>query len=249
MCNYVELEENKKEIRGAEPRWRWGSTCRPCPHHYSLRRFRSAGVLSTPLRSPPCRRYLHLLVSTTSLSSSSRSPPRCYSLHSSLSLPSIAVLHLSLVFSASSPSSPLRRRVFHVIVVPIHWDSPRRWCSPHRWCSMLIVAMDFSVLSSNAQSSHLRAFQHVGVGFSVPSCWWASCRFRSCPHRLGWLSSFAGVLHIVIVSLLLVFCVVVHRHHRVFCPVTAPHCSLSCCPVGCPLCWGRIALVVVGVVE
>ena len=117
MCNYVELEENKKEIRGAELRWRWGSTCRPHPHHYSLRRFRSAGVLSTPLRSPPRRRYLHLLVSTTSLSSSSRSPPRCYSLHSSLSLPSIAVLHLSLVFSASLPSSPLPRHLLRFLAV------------------------------------------------------------------------------------------------------------------------------------
>ena len=32
--------------------------------------------------------------------------------------------------SPSSPSSPLRHCVFHVIVMPIHWHSPRRWLSP-----------------------------------------------------------------------------------------------------------------------
>jgi hypothetical protein len=78
VCNYVELDENKKELHGTEPRQRWGSMCQPHPRHYALRWFRSAGVLSTPLRSPPRRRALHLLVFSTS----SSSPPPHLLLHS-----------------------------------------------------------------------------------------------------------------------------------------------------------------------
>jgi len=166
---------------------------------------------------------------------SSRSPPRCRSLQPvafspprRCPPPPPRLLRLLAVFSTPASCFPCRCRTHSLAFSPS--SSSRRWCS-------------------NVQSSHLRAFRQVGVGFSIPSCWWVSCRFRSCPHGLGWLSSFAGVLHVVIVSPSLVFRVVVHCRHGVFCLVTAPHCSLSCCPVSCPLCRDRIALVVASVVE
>ena len=77
-------------------------------------RFRSAGVLSTLLRSPPRRRALHPLFFSTSLfslTSSSGSLPRRCSLHP------VAVLHLHLVFSTSFSSFPPPLRLLHLLFV------------------------------------------------------------------------------------------------------------------------------------
>jgi len=88
------------------------------------------------------------------------SPPRCVlhpvamlSTSSSSPIPRrvlhpVAVLHLDLIFSASSPSSPPPRRLLYSgVIFSMSLWCHLRWCSPRRHCfTSLVAALDAIVV-------------------------------------------------------------------------------------------------------
>jgi hypothetical protein len=161
----------------------------------------------------------------------------------SLCSPSPCLLHL-IIFSTSSSSSPLRRRVFNVVVVPHSLAFSTSPSFPRRWCSVSspIVAMGFSALSSNRRRRVvLRMARIPGLEYSMATA-----------QRTGREGCSPAALDAIAVFALWVTTPALYFPRRSLCGTLCRRrissLLFAVVLVGCPLRQDRVAFIIAGVV-